>query len=104
MPEQETPQAAASRNARRRFLAACGKFALATPPAITLMLAAGERNYATAASGGSGGSSGNHNGGQLNNSTLSSAGNQNGGQLEGNSSFDTPTQTGTPQGDGGMGR
>ena len=39
--------------ARRKFLAACGKLAVATPPAITLMLAASERNFATAASGGS---------------------------------------------------
>jgi hypothetical protein len=37
--------------ARRRFLAACGQYAVATPPAITLMLAAAERNYATASSG-----------------------------------------------------
>lgn len=38
--------------ARRRFLAVCGKFAVATPPAVSLMLAAAERNYAVAASGG----------------------------------------------------
>ncbi|MCK6451151.1 MAG: hypothetical protein L6R19_09905 [Alphaproteobacteria bacterium] len=42
----------ATAEARRRFLAACGRFALATPPAISLMLAGSERNYATAASGG----------------------------------------------------
>jgi hypothetical protein len=38
--------------ARRRFLAACGKFAVATPPAVSLLLASAERNYAVAASGG----------------------------------------------------
>lgn len=43
--------------ARRRFLAACGKFSIATPPAVALMLAAAERNYAVAASGGGGGAS-----------------------------------------------
>lgn len=37
--------------ARRNFLASCGKFAVVTPPAVTLMLAAAERNYAVAASG-----------------------------------------------------
>ncbi len=29
----------------------CGKFAAVTPPAITLMLSAAERNYAVASSG-----------------------------------------------------
>ena len=42
--------------ARRRFLASCGKFAVATPPVVTLMLAEAQRNYAVAASGGGGGS------------------------------------------------
>lgn len=40
--------------ARRRFLATCGRFSIATPPAVALMLAAAERNYAVAASGGGG--------------------------------------------------
>ena len=40
--------------ARRRFLASCGKFAVATPPVVTLMLAEAERNYAVAVSGGGG--------------------------------------------------
>ncbi len=45
--------------ARRKFLAKCGKFAFVTPAAVTLLLAASEQNFATAASGGSsGGSSG----------------------------------------------
>ena len=38
---------------RRKFLAKCGKFAIVTPPAITLMLAASRQNFAVAASGGS---------------------------------------------------
>jgi hypothetical protein len=42
-----------AREARRRFLAACGKFAVVTPPTITLMLAAAERSYVAAQSGGS---------------------------------------------------
>lgn len=36
---------------RREFIARCGRFALVTPPAITLLLAADGRNYAEAASG-----------------------------------------------------
>jgi hypothetical protein len=53
--------------ARRRFLATCGKFAVATPPVVTLMLAEAERNYAVAVSGGGGslnrGNNGRGNGG-----------------------------------------
>jgi hypothetical protein len=41
-----------AREARRRFLASCGKFAVVTPPTITLMLAAAERSYVAAQSGG----------------------------------------------------
>jgi hypothetical protein len=37
--------------ARRRFLAECGRFAIATPPAVALLLAASERKYAVAQSG-----------------------------------------------------
>lgn len=43
-----------ARAARRRFLNACGRFAIATPPAIALLLAASERKYAVAQSGGGG--------------------------------------------------
>ena len=39
---------------RRNFIARCGRFALVTPPAIALLLAADGRNYADAASGGEG--------------------------------------------------
>ncbi len=38
--------------ARRQFLARCGRFAAATPPAISLLLAASHANYAVASSGG----------------------------------------------------
>ncbi len=44
--------------ARRQFLATCGKFAVITPPAITVLLAATERSYAQFASGGPGGGGG----------------------------------------------
>jgi len=37
--------------ARRHFLATCGKFAAATPPAIAMMLSAAERSFAAAGSG-----------------------------------------------------
>ena len=37
--------------ARRRFLVSCGKFAVATPPAITLLLASSNRSYAQFGSG-----------------------------------------------------
>ncbi|MQA65618.1 MAG: hypothetical protein GEU76_06930 [Alphaproteobacteria bacterium] len=40
--------------ARRRFLLACGKFAVATPPAMALMLADAKRNYAMASNNGFG--------------------------------------------------
>jgi hypothetical protein len=46
------PTAHSISEARRRFLAACGKFAVAAPPAISLVFAGGERDYAAAASGG----------------------------------------------------
>jgi hypothetical protein len=48
LPDEDLVQA------RRKFLAACGKFSVATPPAIAMLLAASERNYAVAASGGGG--------------------------------------------------
>jgi hypothetical protein len=37
--------------ARRAFLAKAGKFAIATPPAVALLLSASKQNYAAAASG-----------------------------------------------------
>jgi hypothetical protein len=41
--------------ARRRFLASCGRFAALTPPAVILLLSATDANYAVAASGRGGG-------------------------------------------------
>ncbi len=37
--------------ARRQFLTQCGRFAVATPPAITLLLATSHARYAVAVSG-----------------------------------------------------
>jgi hypothetical protein len=42
---------------RRRFLQTCGRFAIVTPPTITLLLASGQQNFAVAGSGMSGGGS-----------------------------------------------
>lgn len=51
--EQEVPKAnEAVTEARRKFLASCGKFALVTPPAVALLLSSAERNFAVASSGG----------------------------------------------------
>ncbi len=38
--------------ARRRFLARCGKYAVVTPPTVGLLLSAAKHNYAVASSGG----------------------------------------------------
>jgi hypothetical protein len=43
---------------RRKFLASCGKFAVVTPPAITLLLSTSLNSTAVARSGG--GSNGDH--------------------------------------------
>ena len=47
----EKPAEAGMIDARRRFLATCGKFAVITPPAMTVLLASTAQNYAAAASG-----------------------------------------------------
>lgn len=49
-PAKNTPNDRAAL-ARRRFLLNCGKFAVVTPPVVTLMLSASERSYAAVASG-----------------------------------------------------
>lgn len=49
-------------DARRRFLAKCGKFAAITPPAMTILLSSTAQNYAAAASGGAGRSLSGNNG------------------------------------------
>lgn len=51
-----------SLDARRRFLAACGKFAIITPPAMTVLLSSTAQNYAAAASGNAGRSLSGNNG------------------------------------------
>jgi hypothetical protein len=48
-PESET----ASGADRRKFLAACGKFAIVTPPAMTMLLSTSLTSTAIARSGGS---------------------------------------------------
>ena len=48
--------------ARRRFLATCGKFAVITPPAMTILLSSTAQNYAVAASGNAGASLSGNNG------------------------------------------
>jgi len=47
-------QQATDFEARRRFLATCGKFALVTPPTIAVLLSSTAQNYAVAGSGGGG--------------------------------------------------
>lgn len=42
--------------ARRRFLATCGKFAAVTPPTMAVLLSSTAQNYAVAGSGHAGGS------------------------------------------------
>jgi len=74
--------------ARRQFLARCGRFAAATPPAISLLLAASHANYAVASSG-SGGTNGS------------------GGGIQGNGAMnasDVNTNTTTTQGGSTAGR
>jgi hypothetical protein len=61
-PESET----ASGADRRKFLAACGKFAVVTPPAMTLLLSTSLTSTAIAGSTGKGGD-GKGNGGKGNN-------------------------------------
>jgi hypothetical protein len=52
MQRQIEPKIDPSSNARREFLAKCGRLAVVTPPAVTLMLAASQRHFAVAQSGG----------------------------------------------------
>lgn len=48
--------------ARRQFLARCGKYAVVTPPTVGLLLSATQRNYAVASSGGNNGQGNNNQG------------------------------------------
>jgi hypothetical protein len=48
---------------RRKFLATCGKFAIVTPPALTLLLSTSLNSTAIASSSGNNGNNGGGNGG-----------------------------------------
>jgi len=50
---------------RRKFLAACGKFAVVTPPAVTLLLSTSLNSEAIAKSGGGNNGGGNRNPGDF---------------------------------------
>ncbi|WP_425908237.1 hypothetical protein [Nitrobacter sp. TKz-YC02] len=58
MPLQENDPAVGTGtttdNDRRKFLASCGKFAVVTPPAITMLLSTSLNSTAIASSGGRG--------------------------------------------------
>ncbi len=60
-PEQtgSTPPSEDANEDRRKFLASCGKFAIVTPPAITLLLSTSLNSTAVAHSAGGGGGNGN---------------------------------------------
>jgi hypothetical protein len=64
---------------RRKFLASCGKFAVVTPPAITLLLSTSLHSMAVAQSAGNNGNHGNGNNGNGNGNN----GNGNGGNGNG---------------------
>ncbi len=51
-PENDFQTMSNSGEDRRRFLAACGRFAVVTPPAITLLLSTSLNSSAIAGSGG----------------------------------------------------
>ncbi len=57
-PKNQAPKIDPNIESRRKFLAACGRLSLATPPAIALLLSSAEHNYAQAGSGGGGGGGG----------------------------------------------
>jgi hypothetical protein len=48
----QEPRRDPAADARRHFLAACGKFAIVTPPIVSLMLSQADRSFAFASSGG----------------------------------------------------
>ena len=83
--------------ARRQFLARCGKFAVATPPAISLLLAASRSNYAVASSGGSSGSGGSAGGTPALDPSVGSSG----GTMTSNVVTNTPTNVNGGQAAGG---
>lgn len=69
--------------ARRAFLAKCGKYALVTPPVVTLMLSvSGTNNYALALSGSGPSGGGGGGGGNANNGGGGGSGSNNPGILQ----------------------
>jgi hypothetical protein len=59
-PDQpgSTPPSKEANEDRRKFLASCGKFAIVTPPAITILLSTSLNSTAVAHSAGGGGGNG----------------------------------------------
>lgn len=55
MPQNDRRQTHQADEDRRKFLAACGKFAVVTPPAITLLLSTSLNSAAVAGSNGKNG-------------------------------------------------
>jgi hypothetical protein len=58
IPDQDEPSADAGTplaDDRRKFLAACGKFAIVTPPVLTMLLSTSLNSNAITQSGGRGG-------------------------------------------------
>jgi hypothetical protein len=68
-PRENLPIPEMADDDRRKFLAACGKFAIVTPPALTLLLSTSLNSTAIA------GSSGNNNGNNGNNNGNNGRGN-----------------------------
>ncbi|MDB5607453.1 MAG: hypothetical protein JWP25_4353 [Bradyrhizobium sp.] len=65
---------------RRKFLAACGKFAVVTPPALTVLLSTSLNSKAIAQSGGRGDQDHGNNGGNGNNGNNGNNGGHPGGE------------------------
>ena len=64
MTPEKTDMALKANDDRRKFLATCGKFAVVTPPAITLLLSTSlNSNAVTRSGGGPNGNNGYGNGG-----------------------------------------
>jgi hypothetical protein len=76
--------------ARRQFLAKCGKFAVITPPVMTVLLTSTAQNYAVAASG---------NGSTRFNSGNNGFGNGGGDGVPGNSGNNPSPQAGSKAAD-----
>jgi hypothetical protein len=66
-PDKRSPVNDSAEEDRRRFLAACGRFAVVTPPAMTMLLSTSLNSSAIAASTGGRGNGNNGNNGNGNN-------------------------------------